>query len=245
MAGNEPDTGSYGRFSTTDWRLIAAAREGDLPEARKALADLCALYWYPLYAYLRRHGHSAHESQDLTQGLFASLLGKDFLAGLTPENGRFRCFLLASLQNHVANQRVRAGARKRGGGRAGFSIDVLAAEGRYSAELADELSPERLFDRRWVMTLLERVLEDHGAEMAQSNKGRLFGRLGPMLLAGDEAPSYAEVGAELGMTEGAVKVAVHRLRRRYRELIRAEVARTVERPEEVEDEIRALFDALS
>ena len=224
MAGKGPDSSGSGRFSTTDWQLIAAARGGDLPQARSALGDLCAAYWYPLYAYLRRRGHSADQAQDLTQGFFASLLGRDFLAGIAPEKGKFRSFLLTSLQNYLANERDRAQARKRGGGRVVFSIDLPDAEGRYAAEPAHMLTAERLFERRWALTLLERSLDGLRAEMARSDQEMLFERLGPALLAGGEAVPYARVAAELGMTEGAVKVAALRLRRRFRELIRAEVA---------------------
>jgi RNA polymerase sigma-70 factor (ECF subfamily) len=251
MGGQGPGSSGSGRFATTDWRLIAAARGGDVPRARQALGELCAAYWYPLYAYLRRRRHPAEEAQDLTQGLFAHLLEKEraFLAGLGPEKGKFRSFLLTALQHYVADERDRAAARKRGGGRAVFSIEIAidlpGAEGRYAAEPAHDLTPERLFERRWALTLLDRVLDGLGAEMATAGKGALFDRLGPAVLTGGEAASYAEIAAELGMTEGAVKIAAHRLRRRYRELIQAEVARTVERPEEVEDEIRALLAAIA
>jgi RNA polymerase sigma-70 factor (ECF subfamily) len=245
--GKGSDTSGSGRFASTDWRLIAAARGNDLPQARQALGDLCAAYWYPLYAYLRRRGQGPDQAQDLTQGFFASLLERPFLAGLAPENGKFRSFLLTSLQHHVANQHAHDAALKRGGGRVAFSIeiDLPDAEDRYTAEPAHDLTPEKLYERRWALTLLERVLDCLGTEMAQANKAALFDRLGPALLAGGEAAPYAEVAAELGMTEGAVKVAAHRLRRRYRERLYAEVARTVDRLEDVEDEIRSLLMALS
>jgi RNA polymerase sigma-70 factor (ECF subfamily) len=245
MGGKGPDTGGSGRFATTDWQLIAAVRGADPPQAQQALAVLCAAYWYPLYAYLRRRGHSADQAQDLTQGFFASLLGRDFLTGIAPEKGKFRSFLLSSLQNYLSHERGRAQARKRGGGHVIFSIDLPQAEGRYAAEPAHTLTAERLFERRWALTLLERVLDGLGAEMVNSGQGLLFDRLGPALLAGGDAAPYAAIAAELGMTEGAVKVAAHRLRRRYRDRIRAEVARTVDRAEEVDDEIRDLFAALA
>jgi RNA polymerase sigma-70 factor (ECF subfamily) len=233
------------RFATTNWRLIAAAQGVDQPEARQALADLCAGYWYPLYAYLRQRGYPADRAQDLTQGFFASLLARDFLADIAPEKGKFRSFLLRSLQNYLANQHDRDHACKRGGGQATLSIDLPDAEGRYAYEPAHELTAERLFERRWALTLLERVLDQLGAEMASSQKSVLFDRLSPTLMGRGEAASYAEIAVELAMTEGAVKVAAHRLRRRFRELIHEEVGRTVERPEEVDDEIHALFAALS
>jgi RNA polymerase sigma-70 factor (ECF subfamily) len=235
------------RFATTNWTLIAAAQGVDRPEAeaRQALADLCAVYWYPLYAYLRQKGYAADRAQDLTQGFFASLLAHNFLADLVPQKGKFRSFLLRSLQNYLANQHDRDYACKRGSGHATLSIDLPDAEGRYAYEPAHDLTAERLFERRWALTLLERALDQLGAEMAGAQKGPLFERLSPALMGGGEAASYAEIAAELAMTEGAVKVAAHRLRRRFRELICDEVARTVERPEEVDDEIRALFAALS
>jgi RNA polymerase sigma-70 factor (ECF subfamily) len=246
--GKRPDSGGFGggRFATTSWRLIATARGDDVPEARRALAELCAAYWYPLYSYLRRRGHPAEEAQDLTQGFFARLLERKFLTGLAPEKGKFRSFLLTALQNYVANERERTGARKRGGGRAAFSLDEMHhAEMRYAVGLGFKWSPERLFERNWAHTLLDRVLKELHAEMTRANKAALFERLGVVLLAGGEAAPYAEIAADLGMTEAAVKVAAHRLRRRYRELIRAEVARTVESPDDVDDEIRALFAALA
>jgi RNA polymerase sigma-70 factor (ECF subfamily) len=233
------------RFGTTNWTLIAAAQGVDRPEARQALADLCAVYWYPLYAYLRQKGYPADRAQDLTQGFFASLLAHDFLAEIAPEKGKFRSFLLRSLQNYLANQHVRDHAGKRGRGHATLSIDLPDAEGRYAYEPSHALTAERLFERRWALTLLERALDQLGAEMAGSQKGPIFERLGPALMGEGEAASYAQVAAELAMTEGAVKVAAYRLRRRFRELVRDEVARTVERPEEVDDEIHALFAALS
>ena len=244
MAHHEPGSQANSRFATTNWKLIAAAQGDDRPEAQKALADLCTVYWYPLYAYLRRKGHSPDRAQDLTQGFFTNLLGHDFLAGIDPEKGKFRAFLLKSLQNYLINQRSRDHARKRGGGRASFSIDLPAAEGRYAFEPAHELTAERLFERRWALTLLERVLDRLGAEMAEDQKGPLFERLGPALIGGGEAAPYVQIAHELAMTEGAVKVAAHRIRRRYRELIREEVALTVDRPEDVDEELRSLFVAM-
>jgi DNA-directed RNA polymerase specialized sigma24 family protein len=245
MAHQEPGSQAGDRFATTNWKLIAAAQGEDVPEARKALADLCAAYWYPLYAYLRRKSHPPDRAQDLTQGFFTNLLGNHFLAGIAPGKGKFRTFLLKSLENYLTNQRLRDHARKRGGGRSAFSIDLPDAEGRYAYEPVHGLTAERLFERRWALTLLERVLDRLGAEMAADRKGPLFERLGPALLGGGEAASYGEIAAALGMTEGAVKVAAHRIRRRYRELIREEVARTVDRDEDVEEEIRALFVAMA
>jgi RNA polymerase sigma-70 factor (ECF subfamily) len=244
MASQEPVSGRDLRFATTNWKLIAVARGEDLQEARQALSDLCAIYWYPLYAYLRRKGYPADRAQDLTQGLFTKLLEHNFLAGIAPEKGKFRSFLLTALQRYLSNQREWDHARKRGGGVASFSIDGSDAEGRYAYEPVHELTAERLFERRWALTLLEAVLDRLGAEMAKDGKGPLFERLSPALLGKGDEVSYADIAGALGMSEGAVKVAAHRLRRRYRELTREAVARTVDGPEEVEEEIRALFAAM-
>jgi RNA polymerase sigma-70 factor (ECF subfamily) len=245
MGSNEAGSNRDLRFATTNWRLIAAAQGVDLPEARQALADLCVVYWYPLYAYLRQKGYPADRAQDLTQGFFASLLAHDFLAEIAPEKGKFRSFLLRSLQNYLSNEHERDHAGKRGGGHTTLSIDLPDAEGRYAYEPTHELTAERLFERRWALTLLERALDQLGAEMASSHQGPVFDRLSPALMGRGEATSYARIAAELSMTEGAVKVAAHRLRRRFGELIRDEVARTVDRPDEIDDEIRALFATLS
>ncbi len=242
----EPKSGGEGnaRFASTNWRIITTAQDADLPEARQALAHLCTAYWYPLYAYLRRKGHSADSAQDFTQGFFASLLEHDFLKDISAEKGKFRTFLLASLQHYVANQRVHDQALKRGGGRVHSSIDMPDAESRYAVEPSHTLTAERFFERRWALTLLERVLERLGNEMKAAGKGALFDHLGQALLGGGEAAPYAWIGKELAMTEGAVKVAAHRLRARYRDLIREEVVQTLDDPNAVEEEILALFAAL-
>ena len=230
---------------STDWGLIETARGRDEALAREALGSLCAQYWYPLYAYIRRRGYPADRAQDLTQGLFASLLSRNFLGALGPEKGKFRAFLFASCQNFLANQYEHDHARKRGGGRRTFSIDLADAEGRYSREPSHDLTPERLYDRRWTLTLLARVLDRLAVEVRRSGKGGLFDQLKPALLGEGDAVAHAQVAGRLGMSEGAVKVAAHRLRRRYRELLREEVRRTVDTVEEVEDEIRGLFVSLA
>jgi DNA-directed RNA polymerase specialized sigma24 family protein len=246
MASRLPGSSGDGWFDTTDWGLIEVAQGGDPVPARQALADLCSTYWYPLYAYIRRRGLPADRAQDLTQGFFASLLGHDFLKTVGPEKGKFRTFLLVACQNYLANQRNRDRAIKRGGGKPLLSIDLPDAEGRYAREPSHSLTAERLFERRWALTLLGCVLDRLGGEMNRSGKGPLFERLRPALLGdGAEAP-YAEVAAELGFTTDAVKMAALRLRRRYRELVREEVARTVDGDGdgEFDDEIRDLFAAL-
>jgi RNA polymerase sigma-70 factor (ECF subfamily) len=233
-----------GQFQTTHWSLVLAARDRAAPQARAALADLCAAYWYPLYAFVRRKGHDPERAADLTQEFFARLLEKDYLRSVDPAKGRFRSFLLAACSHFLANQRDRAAARKRGGGRPPVSIDVRDAEGRYRAEPAHDLTAERLFERRWALTLLDGVLEQLGGEFQRAGKGALYDRLKLVLVGAQEAVSYAQVGRELGMTEAAVKKAAQRLRGRYRELLRERIAATVGDPGQVEDEIRELFAVL-
>jgi RNA polymerase sigma-70 factor (ECF subfamily) len=233
-----------GRFATTHWSLVVAAREGARPQAREALAALCGAYWYPLYAFIRRQDYAADQAQDLAQEFFARLLEKDFLQAADPAKGKFRSFLLAACKHFLANERDRTHAQKRGGDRTFLPIDFDSAEGRYSREPSHALTPERLFERRWALTLLDQVLAQLGEEFRQSDKGLLFEHLKVFLTGEKDTLSYRQVADELGLTEGAVKVAVHRLRGRYRELLCAEIARTVDDPGRVEDEIRDLFAAL-
>jgi RNA polymerase sigma-70 factor (ECF subfamily) len=231
-----------GQFKTTRWSVVLAAR---LPDAAPALANICQNYWYPLYVFVRRQGYSPHDAQDLTQAFFSSLLEKNFLAEVERSKGRFRSFLLAALKHFLSNERERARAQKRGGGRPMISIDEQSAETRYRIEPADVLTPEKLFERRWALTLLEKVLADLRQEYARDGKNKLFEQLKDCLVDGKHSIPYAELAARAGSSEGAIKVAVHRLRRRYRELLRAEIARTVASADEVEDELRHLFAAVS
>jgi RNA polymerase sigma-70 factor (ECF subfamily) len=232
------------RFATTQWSLVISAADRTSPRAQQALAELCSAYWYPLYAFVRRQGSSAAEAEDLTQGFFLALLEKEFLAATGPEKGRFRTFLLLCLKRFLANARDRERAQKRGGGRPLVSINRDEAESRYQAEPADAATAERIYERRWALALLDQVLARLEDEYRQSGKSSLFAQLKLYLVADEPAARYADVAADLGVTEGAVKVAVHRLRRRYGELLRAEVARTLERPADVKEEIQALFAAL-
>jgi RNA polymerase sigma-70 factor (ECF subfamily) len=241
---SDADAQHPGRFATTHWSLILAARDGDAPAARLALARLCEAYWYPLYAYVRRRGHGADDAQDLTQDFFARLLARDFLGSLDPARGRFRAFLLAACNNFLANEYDRSHAQKRGGGVASLSLDLAAAEGRYGREPSHEMTPEKLFQRRWALTLLDRVLARLREDYTGRGKGPLFDHLRVFLAGEQGAPSHAAAADGLGMTAGAVKVAVHRLRQQYRDLLRAEIAHTVEAPEQVDEEIRDLFAAL-
>jgi RNA polymerase sigma-70 factor (ECF subfamily) len=232
------------RFPTTHWSRVVAAGDRAAPEARDALTELCRAYWYPLYAFVRRKGHGPEDAQDLVQGFFAALLEHEALAALDRDKGRFRSFLMAACTHYRSNQIDRRKARKRGGGRSIVSIDNLEAESRYGSEPAHELTAERLYQRRWATTLLERVLATLEAEMHQAGKARLFDALRPALLGEAERVPYAGIAAELGMSEGAARAAAHRLRNRYRTLLHEEVARTVADPEEVAEEVRDLFVAL-
>jgi RNA polymerase sigma-70 factor (ECF subfamily) len=243
MSAPSSDPPRPGGFATTRWTLVRAARDVSAPEAREALAYLCAVYWYPLYAFIRRRGYDAADAQDLTQGLFARLLEKDGLASADHDKGRFRSFLLAACRHYLSNERDRARARKRGGGRPPLSIDLAAGEQRYRCEPGHDETPERLFERRWALALLERVLARLRREHEDAGKVRLFEVLKGHL-SGEDARPHAASAAELGLSEGAVKVAVHRLRRRYRELLHEEIGHTVAGPEEAEDEVRDLFAAL-
>jgi len=210
-----------------------------------ALEELCRTYWYPLYAYVRRQGHSKEDAEDLTQAFFARFLAKNYLEKLSSEKGKFRAFLLASLKHFLANEWDRAGRQKRGGGVAPLSLDWQDADTRFQIDPADRLSPDKLYDRAWAVTLLERVIALLAEENAAEAKARLFERLRPFLVAGSSGIPYAQAAAQLGMTEGAVRVAVHRLRRRYRELLRQEIGQTLAQPERIEEEIQALFRAFA
>ena len=213
------------------------------PLARESLAELCGAYWYPLYAYIRRRGNNHEQARDLTQDFFARALEKGLLAEADPSRGRFRSFLRTVCAHFLANRRDWDQAQKRGGGRNVLQIDS-AAEGRYAHELADDLSPERIFDRSWALTLLGRVLDQLGQEYEKAGKAATFEALRDMLSGDSEGHSYAAVAKRLGTTEGAARVAAHRLRQRYGHLLRREIAATVAEPSEVDEEIKDLFAAL-
>ena len=215
--------------------------QGDGSGAHESLSNLCNVYWYPLYAFVRRQGVSEHDAQDLTQEFFARLLAKGWLGGVDRERGRFRSWLLASMKHFLANEWDRAQAIKRGGQATLISFDDDSAEARYGRE--PSVSADSLFDRRWALTLLDRVLDRLREESAQAGKLAHFDALRGAL-TGEKTP-YAEIAVALETTEGAVKVAVHRLRERYRALLRAEIAETVASPSEIDDELRHLLAALS
>ncbi len=243
FSGNE--SRRWPAFVTTHWSVVLTAGGSDSTRAQDALARLCQTYWYPLYAYVRRRGSSPHDAEDLTQEFFARLLRANYLGNAQREKGRFRWFLLSALKHFLANEWDRARAKKRGGGKAAISLNAEAAESRYTLEPADTLTAERIYERRWALTLLDQVLRTLEREHELTGKRELFDELRFCLTGERSKLPYAELAARLGMSEAAVKVAVHRLRRRYRELLRAEIANTVSSPEEVEDEIRHLFDVLA
>lgn len=235
------------RFAETHWSIVLSARRGgDSTRGADALARLCETYWYPLYAFVRRQGHSPHDAQDLTQAFFARLLEKNWLAGVDPAKGRFRSFLLASLKHFLANEWDKSRALKRGGGAHQFvALDAATAESRYALEPVDNTTADRLYERRWALTLLDSTLARLRDEMTADGKARLFEELKFSLTGTGGDQSYAELAARLGLSEGAIKVAVHRLRQRYREVLRAQIAETVAAPDEVEAELRQIFTALS
>ena len=237
-------SGGARSFATTHWSLVLAAARDRRPNAQAALATLCETYWSPLYAYVRRLGYKVEEAQDLTQGFFAALLEKRYLRAADRERGRFRSFLLTALKRFLSKERDRAHARKRGGKAGPISLDLEAGDSRHALEPSHDVTPEAIYERRWALTILDRVIVGLRQTYADAGKAGLFDRLKTFLTGEGGASPYEGVARELGMGEGAVKVAVHRLRRRYRELLRAEIARTVAGPEEVEDELRHLLAAL-
>jgi len=231
------------QFPTTRWTLVLAAGDPHRKEAQSALVSLCENYWYPLYAYLRRRGYAADQAQDLTQDFFTRLLEGRYLDRADPEKGRFRSFLLSSLKFFVADEEDRRRALKRGGG-AVVSLEFSSGEGRYQREPAHDETPERLFERRWALAVLDRVVEKLRNEFVQHGRPEHFDRLKVFLLGRSDAP-YAALALEMNTSEGALKVAVHRLRKRYRELFRQEIADTVADPAAVESELRFLATVLT
>lgn len=238
-------SGDASQFAETHWSVVLSAGRGDDTRAHAALTRLCQTYWYPLYAFVRRHGHSPEDAQDLTQGFFAHLLERHALAGVHPAKGRFRAFLLASLRHFLANQRARAQAQKRGGGCLLVSLDAASAEKRFGAEAVIHDSPDKAYDRNWAWALMEQVLNRLRAEQAALGKKKQFEQLQDCLMGDPGALCYADLGAQLGLSADAVRMAVCRLRQRYRDLLRGEIAQTVSSPAEVEEEIRHLFAVLA
>lgn len=236
----EPSAKVSGLFATTHWSVVLAAGQAGSTRSSEALQNLCRTYWHPLYAYVRRRGYGIEDAQDLTQGFLAQLLERQSFVRVDPGKGRFRSFLLAALNYYLADERDRARAQKRGGGQPHLSFDAQTAEQRYRLESADSLSPDEVFERQWALALLDQVLVRLEQEFRAADKAALFQRLRGFLVAGTAEESYADAAAELGMTGQAVKKAVHRLRHRYSELFREEIAHTVGTPAEVDEEIRHL-----
>jgi RNA polymerase sigma factor (sigma-70 family) len=232
--------GAARQFASTRWSLVVAAAQRELPESREALASLCRLYWYPLYAYARRHLSRAEDAQDLTQEFFARLLERDYLRQADRQRGRFRSFLLTAFKHFLANEHERANAQKRGGGRKLLPLDFDSGERRYQREPSHEATGEALYERGWALALLEQALARLREELTAAGKGRLFECLRETLTGADAPRPYAEIAAELGMSAEAIKVTVHRLRRRYAELVRAEIAQTVTTPEGPDRPVRLL-----
>jgi RNA polymerase sigma factor (sigma-70 family) len=248
MAGNPFDSDARGGaaavFATTHWSVVLQAGDSRRDEHSRALDALCRSYWYPLYAYIRRLGRSPHDAQDLTQSFFAYLLEKRLITKADPESGRFRSFLLGSLKNFMANEWRRQSAAKRGAVQT-VSFDAQDAEERYAVEPVDESNPQSLYEQAWAVAVLDQAMSLLEAEYAAAGKQALFEQLAACLQGDRQDSTYSGIGAKLSMSEGAVKVAVHRLRQRYRELLRASVANTVADPLEVDGELRHLMQVLS
>jgi RNA polymerase sigma factor (sigma-70 family) len=235
---------SHQWFVTTHWSVVVAAGRTDSTRAHAALEKLCQSYWYPLYAYVRRLGQKPHDAEDLVQAFFAQCFEKNYLQAADQGKGRFRSFLLIAFKRFLANEWDKAHTKKRGGGQQPISLDGLAPEERYALEPPQLDNPETLYERRWALTLLEQVLAGLEAEQQKAGNAQTFSAL-KGLLTGGGGSSYAEIAGHLGITEGAVKVAVHRLRKRYRQLLEEEIANTVSSPEEVQEERRYLLSVLS
>jgi RNA polymerase sigma factor (sigma-70 family) len=232
-------------FNTTHWSVVVTATCGNDDRARAALTRLCQTYWYPLYAYVRRRGHTAHDAQDLTQAFFAQILERQSLVRASPELGKFRTFILTALNRFLVSEWRQANAQKRGGGRDLLSLDWAAAEERFDLEPSSNASPDKLFEKQWALTVLDDVLKRLEEEYKTAGRTELFRELKQTLMGRRETQPYTELAAKLGLSESAIKVNVHRLRKRYRELIRLELAATVEDPHDVEAELHYLFRVLA
>lgn len=232
-------------FHTTQWSLVVSAGDRQSARSDEALAKLCLDYWPPLYAYIRRSGHSLHAAQDLTQEFFARLLEKNYVQSADRERGRFRSFLLGAVKHFLSHHRKAARAQKRGGGRPLLSLDFHSAEAAYRIEPTDSQTPDRLFEQQWALLLLDRILQRLADEFAATGKSQQWAQLRGFLTAGADHCPYAEAAADLGMSEAAVRMTVHRMRKRYQQLLRDEIAQTVAEASEIDDEIRQLFSILT
>jgi RNA polymerase sigma-70 factor (ECF subfamily) len=242
---SEPINRPLDVFATTRWTVVLAAGRPETPHAAAALEELCQTYWYPLYVYVRRQTTTREDAEDLTQAFFAKFLEKNYLEGVSSDKGKFRAFLLAALKHFLANEWDRANRQKRGGGVANLSLDWQDADTRYQINPADNLSPDKLYDRAWAVTLLGRVVKRLRAESEADGKAKVFEQLKPFLTTDKGAIPYATAATALGWTEGAVRVTVHRLRRRYRELLRNEITQTLADPAQADEELKALMGAFA
>jgi DNA-directed RNA polymerase specialized sigma24 family protein len=234
-----------GRFHTTHWSVVLRAGQGKLPESDEALEKLCRAYWQPICLFACRKGSSEEDAKDLTQQFFSRLLERNDFAGVDPQKGKFRTFLLASFTHFLANEYDRASALKRGGGKTIFSLDELSSEQLGEVAPAANDSPAHLFDRRWATAVLERAIKQLQIEMSAAGKSVQFDLLKKFLTADAFEGEYESIAQKLGVAGSSVAVLVHRLRQRYRELVRAEVAQTVSSPVELEEEMRHLFEVLN
>jgi len=239
-----PAVGTSSPFVSTRWTVVLEAAEASPADASEAFGKLYRDYWPPLYAFVRRRGHEPSAAEDITQDFFVALLEKQRLNGLKREGGRFRSFLLTALKNHLANDWDRTRAAKRGNGAALLSLDETTAESTYQTLARETLPPEQIFERQWALNLLQLARKGLESELAASGKSDLVRVLGPFLLGGSPAGTYAELAAQVGLSEGALKVAIHRLRKRFGELLRQEIARTVDDPAEVVAELRYLIEVV-
>ncbi len=232
------------RFQTTRWSIILSARDKDSPASDDALATLCQVYWYPLYAFVRRRGHSAHDAQDRTQAFFERLLEKDYLRSVAPANGRFRAFLVVAMKHFLANERDKERTLKRGGGALHLPLDSELAESRYGEEASEPMPADQIFERRWALTLLDRAMARLRSDYEKSGRIEEFQCLKTHLAADRGEVDYPQIVSRLGLNEGAARVALHRLRKRFRRLFREEIAETVSDPAEVDDEVRHVVSVL-
>lgn len=233
------------RFATTRWSVVLAAGESSSTQQKQALETLCQSYWFPLYAYLRRRGYDNHQAEDLTQAFFAHILERKDLQTADPKYGKFRSFLLVRLKYFLSDERDRAHAKKRGGNKKVISLNIQNAEGQYVLEPSIQLSPDMLFEKSWALTVLERTMDRIESEMAQKNKQKLFEYLKVYLTTDKDVIPYQNMATELNMTEGSIRVAVHRLRRQYRKLLRNEIAQTIGDEDQIDEEMGCLFTALA
>jgi len=240
LPSERPESVGTGRFGTTHWSVFLKAGDSQSPDAHACLTHLCQTYWYPLYGCVRRHGYSPADAQDLTQAVFAKLLEKGQISLADPARGRFRTFLLRSLENFLRTQHRDRNTQKRGGGQEIISWDAQTAEERYADEPIESNSPDALFDRHWANTLIEQVLRQLRDEFAASGRVELFDALEPHLWGDDTATPYGKIAPPLEMTVVAVRVTLHRLRHRFHELFRAAITNTVEDPSDADDELRQL-----